>query len=94
VARYSPLTLRWSKSSAHQFQGKIPMKNFGKVKGITTEHVLIYPTDPIREFLASGAKLGNEAAAKLYVGVTRAKFSVAFILDDTDSSTDLTAWSP
>lgn len=92
--RYSPLTLRWNKSSASEFNGKIPMKNFGQVKGITAEHVLIYPTGPMKQFLASGMTLADEAAAKLYVGVTRAKFSVAFILEDTESTNDLIAWSP
>lgn len=94
VAQFSPLTLRWSKNSAKEFDGKFPMKNFGKVKGITADHVLIQPTERIKQFLTSGKPLEDSAASKLYVAVTRAKFSVAFVLADTDLTPNLIAWSP
>lgn len=94
VAQFSPLTLRWSKKSAKQFEGKFPMRNFGKVKGVTADHVLIQPTNRIKRFLTSGEPLGDSAASKLYVAVTRARFSVAFILDKSDLTPNLIAWSP
>ncbi len=66
----------------------------GKVKGITVDNVLIYPTTEMVKFLVSGvSKLKGQAACKLYVGITRARFSVAFILDPKVATPGLTSWS-
>lgn len=94
VAHFSPLILRWNKNSAKKFAGRIPMHNFGKVKGLTVDNVLIFPTPKMTKFLENGHALEKEAAAKLYVGVTRAKFSVAFVLRKNAVSLDLRKWPP
>ena len=70
------------------------MHNFGKVKGLTVDNVLIFPTPKMTKFLENGHALEKEAAAKLYVGVTRAKFSVAFVLRKNAVSLDLRKWPP
>jgi ATP-dependent exoDNAse (exonuclease V) alpha subunit len=57
--------------------------NFGKSKGKTVDRVLIYPTKGICEWLADSQKpLNEETRAKLYVAITRARYSVAFVVPD------------
>jgi DNA helicase-2/ATP-dependent DNA helicase PcrA len=58
--------------------------NFGESKGLGFNRVLIYPNGPIRKFLSQNDRGAiSNARAKLYVGVTRARYSVAFVLDGT-----------
>ena len=60
----------------------LPAINFGASKGSTFEHVVIFPTAPIRAYLRSRdpSVLAAEARSKLYVAVTRAQHSVAFVI--------------
>ena len=56
--------------------------NFGESKGATFDRVLIYPTvDMINWIVNNKSKLTDGARAKFYVGLTRAKYSVAVIFD-------------
>lgn len=78
---FKPLVLRWSKASGKSWAKYLDFDTFGNVKGRTVEHVLIFPTDTMKEFLASGAPVKkDEPAAKFYVGITRARHSVGFVL--------------
>lgn len=77
--RHGALCLRHSKAVAKDLD--LPFLTFGVAKGRTVDHVLIYPTARTLQFLAGGARLEGQAACALYVGVTRAKHSVAFITD-------------
>jgi DNA helicase-2/ATP-dependent DNA helicase PcrA len=56
--------------------------NFGEAKGLTFDRVLIYPHGPCDQWLRSGDpnKMGA-SNTKMYVGITRARFSVAFVFD-------------
>lgn len=56
-----------------------PSLNFGVSKGMTIERVLIFPNGPLRKFLLNPS---NQLTApeKYYVGVTRAKYSLAFVV--------------
>ncbi len=57
--------------------------NFGESKGMTFDRVLIFPHGKGRQWLASGKyDHVRDLAAKMYVGVTRARHSVAFVFDD------------
>jgi DNA helicase II / ATP-dependent DNA helicase PcrA len=67
--------------------------NFGISKGLTHDRVLIFPTGPIRAFLTKGTQLGDKSACGLYVGVTRAVHSVAFVMPEPQTSS-LTVWTP
>jgi DNA helicase II / ATP-dependent DNA helicase PcrA len=59
----------------------LPAKNIGVMKGSTFEHVLIFPTGPMRSYLQSG-DLGRAGdLSKLYIAVTRAKYSAAFVVE-------------
>jgi hypothetical protein len=71
----------------------LPFQNFGAVKGLTYQRVLIYPTGPITQFLTSGKPLADKSACGLYVAVTRAVYSVAFVVPDP-SATSLRPWRP
>lgn len=91
MSRYSPQCLRNSKSSAKDL--KLPFLNFKLVKGATFERVLVAPTKNIENFIKNGGPLESTAAATFYVAVTRAKQSVAIILDQPGQST-LQYWTP
>lgn len=87
---HGALCLRHSKAVAKDLD--LPFLTFGVAKGRTVDHVLIYPTAKALRFLAGGARLEGQAACALYVGVTRAKHSVAFITDQELPNT--VAWRP
>lgn len=90
-ARYAPQCLRNSVSSAKHLD--LPFLNFKGVKGATFERVLIAPTKNIENFIKGGARLESMAAAVFYVAVTRAKQSLAIVIDQSGKS-DLEYWTP
>lgn len=53
--------------------------NFGECKGMTFDRVLIYPNGPLKNFIMKQKTLSSPQ--KYYVAVTRAKYSVAFVVD-------------
>ena len=60
-----------------------PAFNFGAVKGLTFERVLIFPNGPIKKYLKHGnlEEFKPITKAKFYVGITRARNSVAIVYD-------------
>lgn len=93
LRRYSPQVLRYDKRCESLGQNAL---NFGNAKGLEFERVLIVPTNPIRQWLASG-NLGavEKSLAKFYVAITRAKQSVAFVHDGEVRLGDLVReWAP
>ena len=59
--------------------------NFGKSKGKTFDRVVIYPTSDIKLWLIDrNTRLADKTRAALYVAVTRAKYSVAFVIPDNE----------
>lgn len=80
MQRYRPQVLRLDRRT--QCAGHAAM-NFGESKGMTFDRVLIFPHGKGRKWLASGKyNHVKDSAAKMYVGVTRARYSVAFVFDD------------
>lgn len=79
INMHGPVILRYSK--AIDALG-YPATNIGTTKGRTFDRVLIFPTKPMVEYLLSGdiSKAGDKS--KLYVAVTRARWSVGFVVDD------------
>ncbi|MEN2665808.1 UvrD-helicase domain-containing protein [Listeria aquatica] len=54
--------------------------NFGVSKGMTIDRVVIFPNGPLKQFLkAPTMDLSNKE--KYYVGTTRAKYSMTFVVD-------------
>lgn len=80
VDKYRPQVLRLDRRT--QCNGYAAM-NFGESKGMTFDRVLIFPHGKGRQWLTSG-NYGyvKDSAAKMYVGVTRARHSVAFVFND------------
>lgn len=78
VKEYSPRVLRPTK--AKDTLGLDAM-NIGVAKGSTFDRVLIFPTNPMKEYLADRDPTKLRAPESLYVGVTRARFSATFVVD-------------
>lgn len=78
IRDHNPQALRWDKRT--NVMGLTAI-NFGASKGLEFDRVLIFPTAPMKEYLASKdlSKVGD--VSKLYVAVTRARYSVAFVMD-------------
>lgn len=91
IAQYDPACLRqWVRTATPDY---VQAVNFGVCKGLTHERVLIFPTKPILDFLVKGTLLGDKSACSLYVGVTRAIHSVAFVIERPDKAS-LPVWTP
>lgn len=81
VSRFSPMPLRLNKRSAKKWNDDLQFTNFGEAKGLQADHVLIFPTAPIKTFLESRSPIDSpQSAARLYVAITRARHSVAFVM--------------
>lgn len=81
LENYNPMQLRWSISTG-LIHKNYPVNNFGTSKGLTFDRVLIYPTvDMINWMKNHNHNLSDEARAKFYVAITRAKYSVGIVCD-------------
>lgn len=80
LAKYNPIQLKWdSRVSANESYSSL---NFGESKGRTFDRVAIYPTEAMINWIKSNkSKLEPSTRAKFYVGITRARYSVAIIFD-------------
>ena len=79
VEHYRPQVLRLDRRTPCN---GYPALNFGESKGMTFPRVLIFPHGKGAKWLASGDyAYVKESAAKMYVGITRARHSVAFVFD-------------
>jgi hypothetical protein len=65
--------------------------NFRPSKGLSRKHVLIWPTGKINGLITRRKDLASPDAALLYVAVTRAEQSVAFVVDKPGKS-DIPYW--
>lgn len=91
IDEYQPTCLRAAVSTS--VPSGIDATNFGISKGLTFERVLIFPTVPMKAFLAKGTLLPPKSACGLYVGITRAIYSVAFVMKNPETS-GLQVWQP
>ena len=61
--------------------------NFGESKGLSFDRVLIYPTKPILTWFSNNdSELAPTSRSKLYVALTRARFSVGIICNYSDET--------
>ena len=58
----------------------LPAMNIGIAKGSTFDRVVLFPTAPMLKYLEDGDTTKLKAPERLYVAVTRARFSVAFVV--------------
>lgn len=93
--RYHPVQLRYNiEKNVNQ---NYSCYNFGESKGKSFERVVIYPTKDIKKWVLShGTQLSDIVRAKFYVAITRARFSVALVMSDSECRkiTDLPIWQP
>lgn len=84
VQDYKPMVLRWSISSkVPKTSFPIEVRNIGLSKGATFDHVIIMCTDSFKKFVKNGTIPDNDKVrSELYVAITRARYSVAFVYDD------------
>jgi DNA helicase-2/ATP-dependent DNA helicase PcrA len=85
VATHAPVVLRDSRR--FNTLGLVA-QNIGVAKGSTYERVLIFPTSPMLKFLEHRDPSKLKAPERLYVAITRAKHSVAFVIPDPKSTAD------
>ncbi|MFD7844799.1 hypothetical protein ACFV4K_17910 [Nocardia sp. NPDC059764] len=90
VSQFNPQALRDRITTANDVE--LSFCNFGTVKGLTFDRVVIYPTKTVTAFLTTGTMLKPKTACGLYVAVTRAKHSVAFVVPNP-AATGLTVWN-
>lgn len=95
IADYNPISLVWD--SLHELAAKTDiLYNYGESKGLQADSSLIYPTTPVMDFLRSGNnRLKAVTKSKLYVAITRARYSAAFVVDNNfdNSKVELPFWS-
>lgn len=92
---YDPIQLRDTKST--KVNDNYRTFNFGHSKGLTFERVLIYPTSDMKKWLTNRQQnLNDKTRCKLYVALTRAIRSVAFVIKDGDNivASDLKSYIP
>ena len=83
VAQFSPQVLRYDRRTSCL---DLPAMNFGESKGLTFDRVLIFPHGLAKKWLASGNwNHVAGSASKMYVGATRARYSLAFAFDTTST---------
>ncbi len=76
--RVGPIVLRYDKDSDTE---GLPAINFGASKGRTFDHVLMFPTKKFQTYLRTGNLSAAGSLPKHYVAITRARFSVALVVD-------------
>ena len=79
--KYQPIVLTYSKTSCSDLDADIKTMNFGISKGLTFDRVIIKPTEKIMTFLQYGS-IPDKTKEKLYIAITRARYSVGFIIPD------------
>jgi len=84
---YNPVQLRWSNTTRGISKNHRSL-NMGLAKGKSFDRALIFPTNPMKDWIANNnSPLQPEARAKFYVGITRARHSVGIVYnfdDDTE----------
>ena len=78
VASYKPQALRYNKKTDCLGLSAL---NFGESKGLTFDRVLIFPNNTMKKVLQERNLSRSKTRDKLYVGITRARYSVAFVID-------------
>jgi len=81
VKMYQPQVLRYDRRTQCASLDEAA-RNFGECKGLTFDRVLIFPNGKAKTWLTSGDYSHvQDTAAKMYVAITRARYSVTFVLD-------------
>lgn len=85
IAAYDPMVLRWQINSGKKILPEgTRCYTFGSSKGLGFDRVMILPVESQEGFILKDDHVFETEAAqnKMYVAVTRARYSVAFIVKD------------
>ena len=88
LAAFQPQVLRWSSTTGTGYlPGNLICYTFGSCKGLGFDRVLVIPSDKHLKFIGGNAKVFDkdkteESRNKLYVAITRARYSLAFLVED------------
>ncbi len=99
IKAYDPVILRWDRGKQRQLCEGRTVYNFGESKGLGFERVLIIPPDRHAKFLSGSTNAFDDASTddsrnKLYVGITRARYSVAFSHGGGSVISGAQIWNP
>ena len=97
ISRYSPTILRLNRNTEINLCEGHKVFNFGKSKGLSFDRVLIVPTPDQIKFLHGDTTAfckakTEEPRNKLYVAITRARYSVAFLYGDGPAIDGIKTW--
>lgn len=82
---YNPVQLR--EDVRKKVNTNYRVMNFGESKGLSFDRVLIYPTNPILQWVVdNNSELAPTSRSKLYVALTRARFSVGIICEYSEDT--------
>lgn len=90
LLKYKAVQLRWDKKT--DVSDDFAVYNIGMSKGMEFDHVLIYPTKPFVNWIKMREDLPIISKAKFYVAITRARYSVGIVWNDSDSLNDFPFW--
>lgn len=88
LAAFQPHVLRWSSNTGSRYlPSSLICYTFGSCKGLGFDRVLVIPPDKHLKFISGDVKVfekdkTEESRNKLYVAITRARYSLAFIVED------------
>lgn len=88
LAAFQPQVIRWSSSTGTNYlPSSASCYTFGSSKGLGFDRVLIVPTEKHLKFVCGNVKAfenekTDESQNKLYVAITRARYSLAFLVED------------
>ena len=99
LERFKPVILRRNRSTLTDLCKGRQTLNFGESKGLGYDRVLILPTEPQRAFLSGDkapllAGRSEKSINQLYVAITRARYSVAFLTDIPSTLAEVSVWQP
>lgn len=88
---FAPQTLRYNRAQRAVLGRPI---NYGEAKGMTFERTLIYPHGPLMKYLSTGnLKDAGKEIPKIYVAITRARQSAAFVVPNNFVSDQIAIWN-
>lgn len=86
ITTFAPMVLRWQVLSGTKILPPQARRfNFGNSKGLGFDRVLILPAESQMDFVLNAKPFTADAETaqnKLYVAITRARYSVGFIVPD------------
>lgn len=99
IERYNPVFLRRNKVTHNEICNGHKTFNFGEAKGLGFDRILIFPTQKHENFILGKVNVFDEdktekAKNTFYVAITRAKYSVAIVLDSDKIIGTINIWTP